>query len=176
MNSDLSNSKKALNKTLQNKIKAFRRGNNPARKQKLQVTSALCQISNRLSNDKQTVSLHRSCFLPYSLCRRHFKDGLLQILKNKGSGEVHVFGETYGNNDDERRFKSGHSKHFEALKMGDRFKLIIHQSGQMKDLKRVSQPVLRPHGGRSDAKCKKEIAKKDAKKFKQNFYALFRRR
>ena len=34
LNSDLSNSKKALNKTLQNKIKAFRRGNRSSRKTK----------------------------------------------------------------------------------------------------------------------------------------------
>ena len=103
------------------------------------------------------------------------KTDYCEYSKTKRFVEVHIFGETYGNNDDERRFKSGIQNIFSSLKMGDRFKLIIHQGGQMKDFE-ACFPAC-PETGWVEgltAKCKKEIAKRDAKEFKQNFYALFR--
>ena len=57
-----------------------------------------------------------------------------QYSETNRSVEVHLFGETYSYDDDKRRFQSGIQNIFNSLKMGDRFKLIHHQNGQMKDL------------------------------------------
>ena len=62
------------------------------------------------------------------------KTDYCQYSKTNRSVEMHLFGETYGYEDDKQRFVSGVQSIYGSLKMGDRFKVILHQNGQMKDL------------------------------------------
>ena len=62
------------------------------------------------------------------------KTDYCQYSESKRFLEVHLFGETYGSQDDERRYKSGFASIYKTLKMGDRLKIIVHSKGQMKDI------------------------------------------
>ena len=104
LNSDLSNSKKALNKTLQNKIKAFRRG----KIQQKNKSSKLFQLSaklNRLSMTKNRF-IHRSVPFAIRYVNAPQRRRIIANTQNKSFVEVHIFGETYGKMT-KRRFKSG---------------------------------------------------------------------
>ena len=84
------------------------------------------------------------------------------------SVEVHLFGATYGYEDDKQRFKSAVQNIYGSLKMGDRLKLIFHQNGQMDDFEFCFPgcPKTSFLEGLT-AKCSVEIAKKTRNQLKQ---------
>jgi len=101
------------------------------------------------------------------------KTDYCEYSKTKRYVEVHIFGETYGYEDDKRRFKNGIQNIFNSLQMGDRFKLIYHRGGQMKDFE-VCFPGC-PETSLIESltsKCSVEIAKKEKSQLRKRVSAI----
>ena len=101
------------------------------------------------------------------------KTDYCQYSETKRSVEVHLFGNTYGYEDDKRRFQSGIQNIFNSLQMGDRFKLVYHNNGQMKDLEVCFPGCPKKSWTESlTAKCSVEIAKKEKSQLRKRVSAI----
>ena len=101
------------------------------------------------------------------------KTDYCQYSETNRSVEVHLFGETYSYDDDKRRFQSGIQNIFNSLKMGDRFKLIYHRDGQMKDLEVCFPGCPKKSLLESlTADCSVEIAKKEKSQLRKRVSAI----
>ena len=102
------------------------------------------------------------------------KTDYCQYSETNRSVEVHLFGETYGTQDDKKRFVSGVQSIYRSLKMGDRFKVILHQNGQMEDLEFCYPGCPKVSiFEQLTAKCSVEIAKKTRNQLKQKTSGYF---
>lgn len=101
------------------------------------------------------------------------KTDYCQYSKTKRSVEVHLFGNTYGYDDDKKRFQSGIQNIFNSLQMGDRFKLIYHNNDQMKDLEVCFPGCPKKSWTESlTSKCSVEIAKKEKSQLRKRVSAI----
>ncbi len=115
------------------------------------------------------LSFAASAFSSHALAKTDY----CQYSKTKRSVEVHLFGNTYGYDGDKRRFQSGIQNIFNSLKMGDRFKLIHHNNGQIKDLEICFPGCPKKSLLESlTAKCSVEIAKKEKSQLRKRVSAI----
>lgn len=95
-----------------------------------------------------------------------------EVNENASSIEIHIFGETYQNADDQQSFASGMTKLFSAFEFGDKIKIVLHKERSQRTTLEQCFPGCPEKGmleGLFSTSCSEQVAKRDTLEFKNKY-------